>query len=68
MGDWKAVRPKLGGPLELYDLKSDLGEEKNIAPRHPDVVMRIETLLQTARTDSPNWPRKAEQKKKPAKK
>src|SRR5262249_53733407 len=25
-GDWKAVRPKLGGPLELYDLKADIGE------------------------------------------
>jgi len=31
MGDYKAVRSKLGGPLELYDLAKDLGEEKNIA-------------------------------------
>jgi arylsulfatase A len=64
MADWKAVRPKLGAPLELYDLGKDLGEEKNIADRHADVIARIETFLQTARTDSPNWPLKAEGKKK----
>ena len=67
MGDWKAVRTKLGGPLELYDLAKDLGEEKNIAAGHPDVIARIETLLKSARTDSPNWPQKAEKKKKAAK-
>ena len=26
MGHWKAVRKKFGRPLELYDLKTDLGE------------------------------------------
>jgi arylsulfatase A-like enzyme len=65
MGDWKAIRPKLGAPLELYDLAKDLSEEKNIADRHPDVIARIETLLQNARTDSAQWPKKAEAKKKP---
>jgi arylsulfatase A len=63
MGDWKAVRSKLGGPLELYDLAKDLGEEKNIADRHPDVVRRIETYLKIARSDSPQWPLKGEAKK-----
>jgi arylsulfatase A-like enzyme len=67
MGDWKAIRPKLGGTLELYDLAKDLGEEKNIAEGHSDVVTRIEALLQNARTDSQIWPKKAEAKKKPAK-
>ena len=65
MGDWKAIRPKLGAPLELYDLAKDLSEEKNIADRHPDVIARIETLLQNARTDSAQWPKKAAAKKKP---
>jgi hypothetical protein len=37
-GDWKALRCKLGGPLELHDLAKDLGEAKNIADRHPDVI------------------------------
>jgi hypothetical protein len=67
MGDWKAIRSKQGAPLELYDLSKDLSEEKNIAESHPEVVRRIETFLQTARTDSPHWPKKTEQKKKAAK-
>jgi arylsulfatase A-like enzyme len=64
VGDWKAIRPKLGGPLELYDLAKDLGEDKNVAEQHPDVIACIETLLKTARTDSPHFP--VEKKKKGA--
>ncbi len=55
-GDWKAVRPAPGRPLELYDLASDIGETKNVAAAHPDVIARIETYLRTARTDSEFWP------------
>ncbi len=68
MGDWKAIRSKLGSPLELYDLAKDLGEEKNLAASQADVIARIEAYLQTARTDSPQWPMKAEAKKKSAQK
>jgi arylsulfatase A len=50
MGEWKAVRPRPGAPLELYDLARDVGETKNVAARHPDVVAKIESYLTTART------------------
>ena len=50
MGDWKAVRTKPGAPLELYDLGRDVGETSNVADAHPDVIAKIETYLQTART------------------
>jgi arylsulfatase A-like enzyme len=50
MGDWKAVRLKPGAPLELYDLKRDVGETSDVAAAHPDLVARIETYLKTART------------------
>ena len=63
MGKWKAVRPKLGGPLELYDLEIDVAEAANIAGRQPQVVMRIEEYLQSARTESPHWSVKAGKKK-----
>jgi arylsulfatase A-like enzyme len=55
-GDWKAVRLRRGGPLELYDLSVDIGEEQNVASSHPGVIARIEEYLKTARSESPNWP------------
>jgi len=56
MGDWKAVRFGLKEPLELYNLKSDIGEKNNVAAQHPDVVAKMEKYLETARTDSRVWP------------
>lgn len=56
MDDWKAVRLGVGKPLELFDLKSDLGERNDMAAQHPEVVAKIETILKTVRTDSPDWP------------
>jgi len=50
MRDWKAVRPKQGAPLELYDLARDVGETSDVAAAHPDVVAKIEAYLKTART------------------
>jgi arylsulfatase A-like enzyme len=55
-GQWKAVRHKPGGPLELYKLPDDIGESKNIAAQNPDVAAKIEAYLKTARTDSPEFP------------
>ena len=42
-GNWKVVRGKKN--IELYNLKNDLGETKNIAKRHPDLVEKLEALL-----------------------
>jgi arylsulfatase A-like enzyme len=55
MGDWKGVR-KNRGPMELYNLKEDIGEERNIAGNHPEVVAKIEAYLARARTISEHWP------------
>jgi arylsulfatase A-like enzyme len=67
MGDWKAVRPQAGELLELYDLKTDIGEKTNVAPQHADVVTKIEEYLKTARTESPNFPIKPAPKKQAGK-
>jgi len=56
MGDWKAIRFGIEGPIELYDLKTDIGEQHNIAAAHPNVVARIEAILKTARTESKDFP------------
>lgn len=55
MGDWKGIR-NTAGTLELYDLTSDIGETKNVADKHPDVVAKIEAYLKGARTSSEQWP------------
>lgn len=54
--NYKALRPAPGKPLELYDLSEDLAEQHDIAAEHPEVILKIEKYLKTARTDSPNWP------------
>jgi len=56
MGDWKAVRHGTKAPIELYDLKTDIGETRNVAADHPDVVKRIEAILAAVRTESKEFP------------
>jgi arylsulfatase A-like enzyme len=56
MGDWKAVRLKPGGSLELYNLKTDRAEKTDLASKEPAIVGKIEEYLKSARTESPNWP------------
>ena len=54
-GDWKAVRKGLAGELELYDLATDIGEQRNVAAAHPKIVARIQDYLKGARTESAQW-------------
>jgi arylsulfatase A-like enzyme len=54
--EWKAIRLKWGDPLLLFDLSSDPGEETDVASRHPEIITQFEEYLESARTDSPNWP------------
>lgn len=50
-GDWKAVRPQPDASLEIYYLKDDPGETRNLAAARTDVLRTIEKYLQTARTE-----------------
>lgn len=59
---WKGLRLKPDGPLELYNLAEDVGESKNVADQHPEVVQRIAARLETARTESEHWPRQPAKK------
>ena len=47
---------------ELYDLESDLAEQRNLAKEHPEVVRRLQTLLDNARADLGDSLTKAEGK------
>ncbi len=64
MGPWKAVRLELGGPLELYNLEQDIGEQHNVAADHPDIVAKFEAYFKTARSDSEHWPVKPRMEQK----
>jgi len=55
-GEWKAVTVKKGAPLELYRIKDDPGETRNLASKHPDVVRQLEQLMKQMRTPSVNYP------------
>ena len=46
--NWKAVRPQTAAPLELYDLATDLGESRNVAAQHPDIVAKMEQYITEA--------------------
>ena len=47
VGQWKFVKPrgKKGQEL-LFDLKSDVGEQNNVAASHPDKVRQLRALLE----------------------
>ena len=61
VGDWKAVRHAPGKALELYNLKNDLGEEKDLAgvtALNPWLVRKMEETLRKARSpylDKPDF-------------
>ena len=54
-GEWKAVRKKPSSAIELYNLKSDIGEKNNVADQYPDVVKKIGEIMQAARTPSEHF-------------
>jgi arylsulfatase A len=60
VGDWKGVRQGLEKPgpmpLALYDLKDDVGETRDVAAAHPDVVARMEALLAREHQPSAAFP------------
>lgn len=61
MGDWKGIRQNLlkkkpQMKIELYNLKTDPGEQHDVAEQHPEVVARIKTIMKTGRTPSEMFP------------
>jgi arylsulfatase len=62
-GDWKGVRTQMlqknnKNPLRiaLYDLKSDIGERRDVAADHPKVVQRIRTIMAQQHRPSKQFP------------
>lgn len=47
-GNWKAVRNQPKAKFELYNLQSDIGEERNLANEKPEIMQRIEAICREA--------------------
>ncbi|MBN2022311.1 MAG: arylsulfatase [Pirellulales bacterium] len=62
-GDWKAVRQRILRPgnanplaIELYNLKDDPGETRDVAAEHPEVVDRMRRIMAAERVPSELFP------------
>jgi arylsulfatase A-like enzyme len=67
-GDWKLVKYHVFDTAktttELYNLATDIGEEKNIASENPEVVKELQQLINSARVDNQDFPFQAPAAKK----
>lgn len=56
MGDWKLIRYNVSIPeratTELYNLKTDPGEENNVAAQNPRIVKKMLEIMKNSRTPS----------------
>jgi len=55
MGEWKGIRRGMDGPIELYNVTRDIGEQQNVAADHADVVAQVAAHMKSAHTPSPRW-------------
>ncbi|MGB0154370.1 MAG: arylsulfatase [Verrucomicrobiales bacterium] len=63
-GKWKVVKePWIGGPIQLYNVVDDIGEEKDLAGQLPEIVQQAERYLEEAHVRSPEWTPPAPKKK-----
>ena len=64
VGDWKLLHRNLLGTAkkpaapttELYDLATDVSESKNVVAEHPDVVARLQKIMDEQHTPSKQFP------------
>lgn len=59
-GNWKAVRLDVkdnpDGAIELYDLREDSEEQRNVAAEHPDIVEEMAIIMDEAHVESDIFP------------
>ena len=51
-GDWKLLEFFESGDLELYNLRDDIGEKKNLASAHPEKVKQLRGLMEDWRQET----------------
>jgi arylsulfatase len=65
MANWKLIKMGLSPgkgkakskvePLQLYDLTADPTESQNVMAQHPEVVAKMEAIMKTQHTPSPDF-------------
>lgn len=68
-GNWKAVQTNLKGVdqmdgIEIYDLSTDIGEENNVADKHPELIRKAHEYFLAGHTPSEFWKFGASKKKR----
>lgn len=71
-GGWSAPKPGTPAandlpPVQLYDLASDIGEQRNVQAEHPEVVKRLTQLLEKYVADGRSTPGASQQNAVPIK-
>lgn len=56
IGDWKGVRYGVNSEIELYNLKTDISESKNVAKEHSRVVKKMKVIFEKERTETSGFP------------
>jgi arylsulfatase A-like enzyme len=56
MGRWKAVRHGANGPIELYDMQTDLKETVDLAAKQPAIIKRAAEIMRREHVESEHWP------------
>ena len=55
-GRWKGIRLLApDAPIQLFDLKNDLGEKTDLAIKQPERVARMAEIMRTAHVDNDYW-------------
>jgi arylsulfatase A-like enzyme len=56
-GKWKAVVKdrRKGLNLELYDIEKDKAEQFDLSLQHPEVIVKIQNMMQKAHVKNPFW-------------
>ncbi|MDP7134827.1 MAG: arylsulfatase [Planctomycetota bacterium] len=59
IGKWKGIRNKLRrgpSPIELYNLKEDISEKKDVAQQHPEIVSKMASIMKQEHVPSERFP------------
>ncbi|WP_146511226.1 arylsulfatase, partial [Thalassoglobus neptunius] len=56
MGKWKGIHLAGQETIQLFDLDSDPGEERDVAAQHPEIVEQIQSFMDASHSDPRPYP------------